>query len=125
MLFVQDQNPATFVIKQFSPTFVQVNETVYMRNVIIMPHKIISPWTSKTFHELGEKDFQVLFAETMDIVLLGVGEQSERLPLALYHCLLEKKMTMECMSLAAACRTYSILSAEGRNVAAALLLSST
>ena len=121
MLLTQDQNASNFHIKQVTLMSVQVNETIYEHSVIVMPHKMIAPWVSKKFYELSEHDFQDLLSENIDVVLLGVGEHSERLPLELYYRLLEKKLVIECMSLAAACRTYSILSAEGRRVAAALL----
>jgi len=122
MLLTQDPNASHYHIKQVSLTSVHINEEIYKQSLIVMPHKIISPWRPQVFHELYEEDFQVLLSENIEVVLLGVGERGARLPLELYYRLLEKKLVIECMSLAAACRTYSILSAEGRRVAAALLL---
>ncbi|MBM3351336.1 MAG: hypothetical protein FJY53_06075, partial [Betaproteobacteria bacterium] len=40
----------------------------------------------------------------------------------LYQPLIEQGITLECMTTAAACRTYNILMSEGRNVAAMLII---
>lgn len=121
MLLTQESNSAHYHIKQVTLNTVHINEEVYTQSLIVMPHKIISHWRPKTLEELVIEDFQDLFFENREVVLLGVGELGGRLPLELYHALLSKKLVIECMSLSAAGRTYSILSAEGRNVAAALL----
>ena len=82
---------------------VQVNETIYEHSVIVMPHKMIAPWVSKKFYELSEHDFQDLLSENIDVVLLGVGEHSERLPLELYYRLLEKKLVMNVLMTSSPC----------------------
>jgi len=57
-----------------------------------------------------------------DIILLGTGEKSLILPDKKLAVLLDKQFHVECMNTAAACRTYTILSAENRRVTAGLLL---
>jgi uncharacterized protein len=121
MLLTQDSYASQYHIKQVTAQAVHINDVVYTQSLLVMPHKIISPWRPQTFQAVLEQDFELLFLENREVVLLGVGEQGARLPLALYHALLTKKIVVECMSLAAACRTYNILHAEGRYVAAALI----
>ena len=41
---------------------------------------------------------------------------------ALQRCLIERRIGIETMDTAAACRTYNVLASEGRKVLAALLL---
>ena len=56
------------------------------------------------------------------IVLLGTGA-AQRFPMpALARRLTTAQVGLEVMDTAAACRTYNILAAEGRRVAAALLM---
>ena len=69
------------------------------------------------------EDFQDLIAlsETLDIVLLGTGDKSIFFPQGLRRDLKAKGVDMDVMDTSAACRTYNVLMAEGRRVAAALL----
>ena len=69
------------------------------------------------------EDFQDLIAlsETLDIVLLGTGDKSIFFPQGLRRDLKAKGVNMDVMDTSAACRTYNVLMAEGRRVAAALL----
>lgn len=120
MQLVQDQTTPNY-IKQVSLSSVQVSEHIYTASSIVMPHQIISPWTSKKFSELNTENFHSIELAKIALVLLGVGERGEKLSPELYYGLLGKKIVIECMSLAAACRTYNILSSERRSVALALL----
>lgn len=122
MLLSQDQNAVLYSIKQVTSNSVYVNAERYQQSLIVMPHRIISPWAPKALATLSENDFSELLAENIGLVLLGIGDNSGRLSSELYCQLLEKKLVVECMSLASASRTYAILSAEGRSVAAALIL---
>jgi uncharacterized protein len=121
MLLMQDRNAAQYFIQKVNLDGIYINEEKYTHPLIVMPHKIIFPWKATSFENLNDSDFELLLAEKVDIILLGVGEAGKKLPSELYYRLLEKKLIIESMSLAAACRTYAVLSSEGRRVAAALL----
>ncbi len=68
-------------------------------------------------------DFQGLIdqAPDIDVVLLGCGAEMAFLPRALKAELSKAGLPVEVMDTGAACRTYNVLSAEGRRVVAALL----
>ena len=72
------------------------------------------------FDALTARDFAQLLSHRPEIVLLGTGA-TQRLPhprlLAALH---EARVGVEAMDTRAACRTFNILVAEGRRVAAAL-----
>lgn len=123
MLLTQDENTSIYVIKKISLESVIVNDDSYSQSVIVMPKKIITPWRPKKLQEVMLQDFDILLNDNIEIILLGVGEQGGRIAPDIYANMLAKKRAIECMSLAAAARTYSILSAENRAVAAALLFS--
>ncbi|OYY84483.1 MAG: hypothetical protein B7Y34_00445, partial [Methylophilales bacterium 16-45-9] len=57
-----------------------------------------------------------------ELVLLGTGAKHLFLHPKHYQELSASGIALECMTTAAACRTYNILMSEGRNVAAALIL---
>ncbi len=60
-------------------------------------------------------------AGTVDVLLVGTGERMRPLPVDLRAALEGAGIGVEPMSSPAACRTYNVLLAEGRRVAAALL----
>ena len=73
--------------------------------------------------DIGVYDFEVLFdkADIIDVVLFGTGAKSEFFPPALKQELKQKGLSVDAMDTGAACRTYNVLMAEGRRVAAVLL----
>jgi len=82
------------------------------------------PWnTTHAFLSLNENDFADLAAQSadLDVVLLGSGARGEFFPPKLRAALKDQGLIIETMDTGAACRTYNVLMAEGRRVAAALL----
>ncbi|HXR59504.1 MAG TPA: MTH938/NDUFAF3 family protein, partial [Burkholderiales bacterium] len=74
------------------------------------------------FDALAEPDFEVFQGLGLEILLIGTGP-TQRFPHPrLTRALMEKRIGVEVMDTQAACRTYNILIAEGRRVAAAILL---
>jgi uncharacterized protein len=60
-------------------------------------------------------------AGTVDLLLIGCGAHMALLPAALRKSLRDAGVVTEVMDTGAACRTYNVLAAEGRRVAAALI----
>jgi uncharacterized protein len=88
--------------------------------MIVMPERIL-PWDVAGFVALKESDFQVFFELDLEILLLGTGPKQHFPHPRLTQALAAKRIGVEAMDLQAACRTYNILMAEERRVAAALL----
>jgi len=110
------------VFTGYGPGYVVVNQKRYDNNLITMPDHIIDNWQVQTFEQLSEEHFEILLTFQPEIVLLGTGA-TLRFPSPLItKKLIEIKTGVEVMDTNAACRTYNILMAEGRNVAAALLI---
>jgi uncharacterized protein len=57
-----------------------------------------------------------------ELVVFGSGNKLRFARPALYRGLISARIGIETMDLAAACRTYNVLSSEGRSVLAALLI---
>ena len=60
-------------------------------------------------------------AGTIDLLLVGCGSRMAPLPPSLRQAFRDIGVVMEPMDTGAACRTYNVLMAEGRRVAAALI----
>lgn len=114
--------PATYnTITGYGEDWVQVNSQRYHASLIVMAETLLD-WSVESFSLLKEEDFQKLKALAPEIVLLGTGP-AQRFPHPrLTASLAEARIGVEVMDLKAACRTYNILAAEERKVAAALLL---
>ena len=105
----------------YGDNYAAVNGEKYEQNLILLPESIIPAWTTATVRTLSESDMQILLGLGTEIVLLGTGK-SLRFPSGtLLRPFAPAGMGLEIMDLKAACRTYNILAAEGRKVAAALL----
>jgi uncharacterized protein len=83
----------------------------------------IKAWRPTSGQGLTPEDFAPVFAEAADIELLLLGTGLEVVPVdeALRWCFREAGIGLEPMQTGAAARTYNILLAENRQVAAALI----
>jgi len=100
----------------------QLNEEVLENSFILSANEIVRDWEPNTTSELSEQDAEKLISLQPDIIILGTGA-SLRFPDPAWSAIfLERRIGLEVMDTAAACRTYAILCADDRNVIAALML---
>jgi uncharacterized protein len=92
------------------------------RSFILTPQRLIEDWPPVSLETLCAADMEMLAALDCPIVLLGTGLRQRFPAPALLRSLLARQIGIEVMDSFAACRTYNILMAEGRQVAAALIL---
>ena len=93
----------------------------HYRGGVLLAHNLLQhPWGPARAELLSVVDFQVLLTNPPEVVLLGTGRK-QHLDVMLLRALHQAKLPVEVMDSAAACRTYGILLAEDRQVAAALL----
>lgn len=110
------------VFTGYGAGYVLVNQVRYEKSLVVMPDRIIEDSLAAEMAELNSAHFEFLLSLKPEIVLLGTGSLL-RFPAAeLSRCLASARVGLEVMSTSAACRTYNILTAEGRKVAAALLM---
>jgi uncharacterized protein len=102
--------------------YVMVNGTRYEHSLIVMPERAIEAWQPAGFDQLDAAHFEHLLGLSPEIVLLGTGAILRFPPPVMTQCLAAARIGFEVMNTSAACRTYNILIAEGRNAAAALVL---
>jgi uncharacterized protein len=92
-------------------------------SVLVFPSRTMA-WPVASLAVLRLEDFIALTAERphIEVLLLGTGSRMQAIPAALRHGLREAYgLGIEVMDTGAACRTYNVLVAEARPVAAALL----
>ena len=111
------------IFTAYGDGYVSINAVRHHGNLIILPDRLIADWTQAGFATLGLADFQLLASLPTEIILLGTGEQARFPHPELLQPLIQVQKGLEVMSVDAACRTYNLLISEGRQVAAALILS--
>lgn len=105
----------------YGDDYAAVNQEKHQKNIILLPESIIPEWTSATVSTLTEADMEILLGLGTEIILLGTGKRLRFPPGELLRPFALAGIGLDIMDLQAACRTYNILAAEGRKVAAALL----
>ena len=102
--------------------YVAINGTRYTRSLLVTPDRPVEDWPATDFPSLRAEHFEQFLALKPDLVLLGTGATLRFPRPELSRSLHAARIGLEVMDNAAVCRTYNILLAEGRNVAAAVLL---
>ncbi len=110
-----------FSISAYDPGKIVVGGQTYTESILLLPDQI-DRWRPSSIDDLQPGDFTHLVNLAPDVILLGTGERQIFPSVELYEPLIQSGIGIEIMDSAAACRTYKILLAEGRRVAAALLL---
>ena len=122
MKFTLAERAEGYVIEAYGDGQVLVNGVRYAHSIVIMPDRIIEQWRPQSLQTLESADFETLHTLNPDLVVLGTGTSQHFIAPALASPLIKRGIGLEVMNTPAACRTYNILMAEGRRVAAALLL---
>lgn len=102
--------------------YVSVNGRRHETSLVVFPDRLIDPWPVASFADLAEPALDFLAPLALEIVLVGTGQTMQMLHPRHYRRLSEARIGVEVMDTSAACRTYNILLAEGRKVAAALVV---
>jgi uncharacterized protein len=117
-----DENHAKYQIRAYQPGTIRVNDKTLTTSVIVMPNALIEDWPPQTAAELTPQSLANIANYKPDILLIGTGATHVLLPIDIYGDLINQGIGVEVMNTSAACRTYNALSAEGRNVVAALII---
>ncbi len=91
-------------------------------SLLLTPSRALE-WPVRSMAAMSTDSFAVLEGEAGDIelLLLGCGTRIEMVPKAIRESVRAMGMTLEQMDTGAACRTYNVLLAEKRKIAAALI----
>jgi uncharacterized protein len=107
-------------ITGYGEGYVMVNGERRASSVVVLPDRIVG-WAPAGFDTLTADDFLFLKDLKVEIILLGTGSRQRFPHPRLTAALAQAGIGLEVMDVQAACRTYNILVAEERKVAAALL----
>lgn len=117
-----DDNPANYQIRAYQPGAITVNDKILFTSVIVTPNVLIENWQPVLPSDITADTLAEIITLKPDILLIGTGATQTFLSPEVYGELINLGIGIEVMNTSAACRTYNALTAEYRNVAAALLV---
>ena len=118
----RDDSARAHRITGYGAGYVAVDEQPLTQSFILTPEALITDWGPQSLSDLDEQALGALIRLSPAIVLLGSGAEQRFPPPALLAAVLNKGIGIEVMTTPAACRTYNILVAEDRAVAAGLFI---
>ncbi len=122
MKFVPETLDGANMISRQEPSRLWVGGAVHERSVLVPWAGAVVPWTVAGWSDLSAADFERMATFEPELVIFGSGRRMRFAPPALLRPLLERRIGIECMDTAAACRTFNVLVSERRSVLAALLI---
>jgi uncharacterized protein len=108
------------VIESYFAQGFRVSGVVYSGAILVLPHAT-QAWSVAHLAEVSLASLAPLRDAGVEILLLGCGRRMGQVPEELRRELRAMGTVLDAMDTGAACRTYTILLAEDRRVAAALL----
>lgn len=122
MKFQPDRLPGANVVTRHSPGELWIGNVRFTHSVLVPWVGEVQRWRCDDAAALTAADFDAVLALAPEVVIFGSGPRLRFVAPALLRGLIERRIGVETMDTAAACRTYNVLATEGRSVVAALLL---
>ena len=114
--------PGLQVIQGYGDRRFRISGTVHEGSVLVLPART-EPWPVEDAAAVTAATLQQVTAgeAACDLLLVGCGRHFVAPPAGLRQALKDAGVALEWMDTGAACRTFNLLLAEGRRVAAALV----
>ncbi len=120
---IAKQAPGTHTIQAYDLQSVTIDGQRYVDSLIVSADNLQTGWRHPDCQHLTLDDLNDAIAHKPELIVLGCGNVQQFPPTALLSALANRGIGLEVMTCAAACRTFNLLMAEGRNAIAALMLS--
>jgi len=123
--FQPDTLAGANVVARHAEGEVWIGATRFTSSVLVPWTGPVQPWRPVAPEELTEADFEAVLQLKPEVVIFGSGARLRFVSPALMRGLIGRRIGVETMDTAAACRTFNVLVTEGRTAVAALLLART
>ncbi|MDO4709028.1 MAG: Mth938-like domain-containing protein [Pseudomonadota bacterium] len=122
MHLVEEKPDFEFFLRGAAGHYALVNEQRLQASFILTPQQLIENWQVRQATELDATAMASLIALQPEVVILGTGDSQAFPPSEALAACLSRGIGIECMSNAAAARTFNVLAGEGRHVVAGFIL---
>jgi uncharacterized protein len=122
MKFQPDHLDGVNAISKLEAGRIWVHAVPFETSVLVPWRGDVQPWPVERTADLRAEHFEAIVRLEPELVIYGSGAQHRFVSPALYRALIERRIGVETMGTAAACRTFNVLANEGRKVLGALIL---
>jgi uncharacterized protein len=114
--------PEINLIQAYGNGGFRIAGVAHQGSVVVLPTRV-EPWPVDAVATLAADSLDIVIAAEprIELLLAGCGARAALLPSGLRQRLRASGIAVETMDTGAACRTYNVLVAEGRRIAAALI----
>ena len=123
MKFAESDPNEGYFVTLYNEDTIQVNGKDFNHSLIISSQQLKSDWAPRSIEDLSTEHFSNIIEMDPELVIIGTGNTLVFPPIETYAELIRLGVGVEIMDTGAACRTYNILSGEGRHVVCGLILS--
>lgn len=109
-------------IEGYAPGRIVIDGRDYSEGLILSPERIITGWGPARAADLSGEHLADLIALRPQVIIIGTGARQIFPDPRVLQTALAQGLGVEIMDTGAACRTFNLLMAEGRNVAAGLMV---
>jgi len=109
------------VFRAYDDTSLQIGDDRFDTGLLVHRGHITAPWGPKRIGQLTSEHLADILESPPEVLLIGTGRITSFPDTTVLKALESAHIGVECMDTRAAARTYNILVAEGRHVAAAML----
>ncbi len=108
------------VIERYGDTGFRISGVAWTSSVLVRPTRTLT-WDVTCLEDITEDSLAPFFDGTVEVLLIGCGARIAMIPPKLRAAVRARGPVIDAMDTGAACRTYNVLLAEDRRVAAALI----
>ncbi len=119
---IAKQQTGSTSISAYRRGAVSIGGIEYTDSLMIIGSDVITPWQHRPAPELSTNCLHAAIEAKPELIVVGCGESQVFPPAVLMGFMASNTIGLEVMTTHAACRTFNVLQAEGRDVVAALIL---
>lgn len=120
MKFAEDHNEAIYKITSYDAEGININGRLFQQPLVLSPSALITDWKPSSILSLTAEDLEPFYELEAEVILFGTGNRQQFPNNDVLKRLASTQVGFEIMDIQAACRTFNIIMAEGRNVIAGL-----
>ena len=117
-----ENHPSGYRVGSFVHNVVVIGEERYTASLIVTPEQVVRDWPPQHPDQLTIEDLGIILALEPELILVGTGNTLRFPDSVILKGVVRAGIGIDFMDSRAVCRTYNILAAEGRHVAAGIII---
>ena len=122
MKFAQDSQEDGYVITAYDDNSVSINGKTFSQSLVVASTRLHEHWDIADIELLNSSHIELVLSFQPELIIIGTGKNLVFPAIEIYSGIIEHGVGVDFMGTGPACRTYTILMSEGRDVVAGLIL---